>query len=580
MNNIGKYEQLTGFTSKNAGTSEWCTATWAGNKYFIKKMLSPVYPSKDLGLPSNKLQSRLKKFHATENAIKSLYQSLRDKNTSGVLVIPAEVITYQYHLCTVTDFISGNLDPDQVCQLSPWQRVVLMRTLTLGLMNVHEAGIVHSDVKMENILIEQNPQSGHCALKVIDFDGSFLKSAPPNAENVRGSMEYWAPEFFEMERKPDVLLTEKIDVFALGIVFHELWAGKKPAARNPKEYIGKSVLEGREVALDVSLPNELRTIIGSMLEADPEKRTALKSVYNGLEVLLKMYQVKIVNLQPKTPIPSPSPKPAVRPVSVPKDMPSSGAAPASPKVKEVKVVYRTYDGTVVETHIEKIPYGTSRQIMPSEPKGYSLVNGKHPIEVTVNSKGEQDKICAFLCEKKRNTAFGGLFKELFILLFLWLLVPLFTHVSYLGGEWEIARVLKQINPLYSVASAGNASAIETAATSDDIIMSDGLGYDNCSRLLEPYNEYNNVRSYCFRPEKTAVYKISAGAQDADGVKMQIREGNGNVMNLQNTGEESGSLLLKKKTFEKEYRFKAGEIYRIVVDFGWNEKISLSITEKH
>lgn len=198
MEQIGLYKQLTPFTSESAGTAEWCTAEKGGKKYFIKKFLSPVYPSKALGLPEKKYQSRVAKFHSAEASRKAMYRALREHDTSGVLVIPLEVINYQYHICTISEYIVGNVPSNQIYQLSEWQRLVLMRTLTLALINVHRAGFVHSDLKPDNILITQNPENGNCALKLIDFDGSFMASNPP--EDVTGDPTFLRLRFMRCPR--------------------------------------------------------------------------------------------------------------------------------------------------------------------------------------------------------------------------------------------------------------------------------------------------------------------------------------------------------------------------------------------
>ena len=144
LGNIGLYKQITPFTNLNAGSAEWCRAEKGGRDYFIKKFQSPVYPSEELGLPEKKFKTRMARYHASETSRKSIYRALRENNRSGALVVPYEVISYQYHLCAVSDFVTGNLLPEQICRLSEWQRIVLMRTLTLALTDVHRAGIVQA----------------------------------------------------------------------------------------------------------------------------------------------------------------------------------------------------------------------------------------------------------------------------------------------------------------------------------------------------------------------------------------------------------------------------------------------------
>ena len=328
MNQIGEYRQLTPFTNENAGTAEWCMAEKDGRQYFVKKFQSPVYPSKDLGLSETKYQARIAKYHAAIEQKKEIYQTLRNSDDSGTLVVPVEVISYQYHICTIAEYVTGNIKPDEVSNLSEWQRLVLMRTLTLALMKVHEAGVVHGDLRPENVLISQNAENGNCALKLIDFDSSFLESSPP--EDIAAS--YYAPEALNKSAaKPD----HRIDIFALGAVFHCFWTGKRPT-------------EGD--APDPSIPHSLQTIISGALQADPDKRISAEEIYSSLEAMLNAHTVKIINLQ--KPEPASQKKKAIRELksSVPAESPQAPAVPV-PALK-----------TVLEKTVRPADNGTSQKV--------------------------------------------------------------------------------------------------------------------------------------------------------------------------------------------------------------------------
>ena len=269
MSQIGEYEQLTSFTNESAGTAEWCIAQKNGKQFFVKKFQSPVYPSKDLGLPEKKYNARVAKFHAAIESRKNMYHQLRENDKYGLFIIPVEVISYQYHICTIADYIIGNVRPDEICTLSEWQRIVLMRTLTLALMSVHNAGVIHSDMKPENVMIYQNELNGSCALKLIDFDGSFYESDPP--EDISGDPTYFAPEAYAKQTMPAIRLDHRIDIFALGIILHYFWTGKLPY-KDPEMTIGQAALKGEMIWMDPSVPVSLQEIIRQALAGNPDNR--------------------------------------------------------------------------------------------------------------------------------------------------------------------------------------------------------------------------------------------------------------------------------------------------------------------
>lgn len=302
LENVGLYRQLKPFTNENAGTSEWCPAEKGGKKYFIKMLQTPVYPSKDIGLPEKKYNARVNRFHREKERIERLYMRLRLNNTSGALVVPIEVMPFRNHICMVSEFINGNLKPRDVWKLSEWQRIILMRSLTLALMNVHKANIVHSDMKPDNVLIIQKPETGNCILKLIDFDGSFLVDEQPEPEEVTGDQAYFSPESYIKIEEGDIILDQRADIFSLGLIFHYFWTGALP--RKPGELsIGQCVLLEEIFILDPGLPAKLSEIITETLKPRDD-RISCEKIYETLGSLASAYPVKIVNLQDKPAAPT------------------------------------------------------------------------------------------------------------------------------------------------------------------------------------------------------------------------------------------------------------------------------------
>ncbi|MEO8551419.1 MAG: serine/threonine-protein kinase [Kofleriaceae bacterium] len=83
---------------------------------------------------------------------------------------------------------------------------------------LHEAGIVHCDVKPENLFVQANG-----AVKVIDFGVSRLIDEPAPEENsIAGTPAYMAPE--QWRGKPE----HASDVYSLGCVMYEMLTGKLP----------------------------------------------------------------------------------------------------------------------------------------------------------------------------------------------------------------------------------------------------------------------------------------------------------------------------------------------------------------
>ena len=100
------------------------------------------------------------------------------------------------------------------------EAVDIMVQLTQGINEAHRHGIIHRDIKPQNILITD---SG--VLKIADFGIAMIQSLAQVTESttIMGSLHYLAPEIVRGEKA-----TPQSDIYALGIIFYELLRGKVP----------------------------------------------------------------------------------------------------------------------------------------------------------------------------------------------------------------------------------------------------------------------------------------------------------------------------------------------------------------
>eukprot|EP00210_Caulerpa_lentillifera_P006237 g5958.t1 len=103
----------------------------------------------------------------------------------------------------------------------------VMRDLMIFLSHCHSIGLVHADVKPENIVFS-HPE-GH--LKVVDFGMSVFCRPHENLKNVFGTVHYCSPE---MANK---LCGQKTDVWSAGVLLYFLLSGSPPFMYKNKEAI-------------------------------------------------------------------------------------------------------------------------------------------------------------------------------------------------------------------------------------------------------------------------------------------------------------------------------------------------------
>lgn len=278
---IGEYLLTAPLTTKNSGFSKWGFCTKDGTEYFIKEFLSPVYPDDTVNIAPAIKNRRCKECNEWFAKKQVIYNKICEA-ANGNIIAPFRFFKHNSHFYIVTDKVPPcSFEFKSVKYLPPEQKHILLKVITACFSSLASKGIVHADMKPENILFKNTLPYQYTA-KIIDFDGSYLVTNPPFGDDVQGTPEYMAPESFLVLAENKVELTPKVDVFALGIVFHEMLCGEKPTYKGDASYIYEAVLKDYGIVLNPALPSGYKNIIANMLKKDAADRWSAAKVFNHL----------------------------------------------------------------------------------------------------------------------------------------------------------------------------------------------------------------------------------------------------------------------------------------------------------
>ncbi len=145
------------------------------------------------------------------------------------------------------------------------------RAVAEAIAEAHRCGLVHADLKPENIVI-----SRHGRVRVVDFGLARLAGDGPNAAS--GTPAYMAPE-----RWRGAPPTGAIDVWSLGVTLHELIAGRRPIAEAVLQHLAFA-----PDSLELSELPEARwaQLVRDCLALDPEARPTAEELVRRLTGLL------------------------------------------------------------------------------------------------------------------------------------------------------------------------------------------------------------------------------------------------------------------------------------------------------
>jgi serine/threonine protein kinase len=228
-------------------------------------------------------------------------RALREAHATARLAHPAIVALYeacsdQEAFYLISELVQGETLAHLIEQdaLSDEEIVEIGLCLADALAHAHARGVVHRDVKPQNVLIPDDAvqvtpgrgESSPATAKLADFGGALLAGGEEltRTGDVFGTLAYMAPEQSE-----GLLAGPPADLYSLALVLYEALTGVNPVrGRTPAataRKIGEPIAPLRRRRRD--LPAELTRTVDAALVADPARRGSLEELHEALERTLE-----------------------------------------------------------------------------------------------------------------------------------------------------------------------------------------------------------------------------------------------------------------------------------------------------
>ena len=143
--------------------------------------------------------------------------------------------------------------------------------LLLAIEYLHKMNIIHRDIKLSNVLLNENME-----VRLCDF-GLAIDNGVKEQKNICGTLNYIAPELYN--KKGGLKYSFKTDIWAFGVLMYSLFFKKTPFKKEPKKKIDYNT-QNIDVSFpkDVYISKEAKDLLKKILVKDPDNRPKIETI--------------------------------------------------------------------------------------------------------------------------------------------------------------------------------------------------------------------------------------------------------------------------------------------------------------
>jgi serine/threonine protein kinase len=170
-------------------------------------------------------------------------------------------------------------------RMHPREAVAFMRQILAALDHAHQAGVVHRDLKPENVLVVADVD-GSSVLKLIDFGvARIVRGAGERDIITVGPVVVGTPDYMSPEQTLGAAPDARADLYAAGVIFHELLAGSRPFVGDDPAIVMRMHLLAPPPPLPADVPPQIADVVARLLAKERDDRFSSAS-----EVLARLAQ--------------------------------------------------------------------------------------------------------------------------------------------------------------------------------------------------------------------------------------------------------------------------------------------------
>jgi serine/threonine-protein kinase len=192
-----------------------------------------------------------------------------------------DIIESENQICIVMEYVEGKSLRDVMndYDLRLDKIIDILRQISEGLREAHKAGIVHRDMKPENIIIGKDAR-----IRILDFGLAKLKgvSQLTKETSTLGTIGYMSPEQLQ-----GLEIDHRSDIWSLGVIFYEMLTGELPFQGEYESALHYTILNEQPKLL-TDIKERYSFNLGKFLEKQPNRRHQ-----SCQEVLQELHQISM-----------------------------------------------------------------------------------------------------------------------------------------------------------------------------------------------------------------------------------------------------------------------------------------------